>query len=150
MGFMEIRKGIDEVTPDLQDKRDNLLIQAIVTLDIIAELYKEFMQAVTPIGETNQLHDLTNVFSDDTLSRWIGSEAPHFDWIVPGHNVHGPIFSDRQRRWWFWYLNNVLGGEYANKTDGKTEPNDYPLIAFEMAEGDVNAQAEEFTDWIVS
>ena len=150
MGFMEIRKGNDEVTPDLHDKQDNLLVQAIVTLDIIAELYKEFMQAVTPIGETNQLHDLTDIFSDDTLSRWIISEAPHFDWIVPGHAVYGPIFSDKQRRWWFWYLNNVLGGEYTNNAMGKTGPNDYPQIAFDMAEGDVNAEAEEFLNWIVT
>ncbi len=119
-------------------------------MDDVGDIYLDAMQQVTPIGETGDLYYQTCVESEGALKRTIYSTSPHWDFVAGGHDVLGPIFSDLQRRWWFWYLYNVLGGWYERKTMGYYEGVDYPLVAFENGEGGVNNRLDEFLDWIVS
>lgn len=41
--------------------------------------------------------------------------VPLWIYITNGHVV---LDTERSRNWWFWYLNNVLGGSYTRKTNG--------------------------------
>lgn len=147
MGYITLTKN-DQVTPELQAKIEEILGKASDTMDDIGDIYKDYMQELTPIGETQDLYDATFVDSDGQLKRTIYSAMYYFDCVVGGHAVYGPIFSDLQRRWWFWYLYNVLGGVYENKTNGFQPPNDYPQEAFDNAQMDVDVRLDEFVDWI--
>lgn len=151
MGFIQLQKDQDP-TSDLQSTLDELHSQAFVLMDLVGQIYLEFIQPMTPVGETSELLNLTDVFVEDDLERWVGSMAEHFDYIVPGHTIAGVFNSERQTRWWFWYLNNVLGGEYDVKygTGNKTPEYDYPGMAFDMADPIVEMALEEFGDWIVN
>lgn len=135
---------IDALIGDIND-------QGSVMMDDIADIYKNAMQDVTPIGETSQLYSLTLVESFGDMDRYISSEADYFDPVVDGHMVYGPVFSDLQRRWWFWYLYAVLGGEYDVKvgSGNKMTGNDYPSEAFDNADADVEARVNEFLDYLV-
>lgn len=44
-----------------------------------------------------------------------GNGTPLWHYIVGGHRT---LTTERSRRWWFWYLQNVLGGSYTPKTGG--------------------------------
>lgn len=146
MGSVNIVKGVDEATPFIEEMLSSLLPKTSDLLDDLTEIQVEEMQVETPIGETHELHDLTIGISQGELTRYIFSASGHFEPVVEGHVVHGPIFSDLQRRWWFWYLWNVLGGEYVNKTNGFQPPNDYPSTSFSMAEDAINPRLEQFLD----
>jgi len=147
MGYVQLTKD-DQVSPALQEILDTIDNYAESTMDDIGDIELDAMQFIVPIGETGELgHDLI-VENEGGLSRSIYSLSDHWDAVVGGHNVFGPIFSDKQRKWWFWYLWNVLGGEYDNKTDGYLPGNDFPLIAMEMADSNVEARVNEFLDQI--
>lgn len=148
MGFIELRKD-DQVSPALQEELDQLMPQAESTMDDVGNIYLDATQQVTPIGETGDLFHETIVESDGPLSKIIYSTSSHWDYVVGGHDVFGPIFSDLQRRWWFWYLNEVLGGWYENKTMGYYEGVDYPLSAFENAEPEIENRLDDFLNQIV-
>jgi hypothetical protein len=150
LGTLTVTKH-ETITPELEGLISDLIPQASIMMDDIGGIYKNAMQDVTPIGETNQLHDLTLVESFGELDRYISSEASYFDAVTDGHMVYGPVFSDLQRRWWFWYLNNVLGGEYEVKvgSGNKMAGNDYPSEAMDMADNDVESRVNEFLDFLV-
>jgi hypothetical protein len=150
MGSLEANKS-ETITDELEGLLGELMPQGILMMDDIGEIYKNAMQDVTPIGETQQLYAQTLVESFGDMDRYISSEADHFDPVVGGHIVYGPIFSDLQRRWWFWYLNSVLGGEYTPKvgSGNKLPGNDYPSEAFVNADADVEARVNEFLDYLV-
>ena len=139
----------DELTGFMQSMMDRFMPETDSMLDDLGEIYVEEMQTANPIGETHELNDLTMVLSEDEFTRYIFSAAGHFVPVVEGHDVFGPIFSDKQRAWWFWYLNNVLGGVYDNKTDGYLEGNPYPAEAFEMADGEVQDRMQVYMNNIM-
>lgn len=147
MGTINIRKE-GEALKYVKDKAKQIKPQAKEMIDDVADIYFDALQDRTPIGETKKLYKLATIKIESFLARYIYSKATYFDWIVGGHKVYGPIFSEKQRRWWFWYLHNVLGGSYKRKTDGKTEPNDYPLDAFTKSDSNVNARVNKYLDWI--
>jgi len=141
----------EDITPDLISLIGDVKDEGSNMMDDIGDIYKNAMQDVTPIGDTQQLWSLTLVESFGDMDRYISSEADYFDPVVDGHIVYGPIFSDLQRRWWFWYLNAVLGGDYDVKVGAgnKMEGNDYPSEAFDNADADVTARVNEFLDYLV-
>ena len=149
MGTLDVSNDGATVSGELQDILDNLLGSANDFMDDIGAILQENMEIVTPIGDTNDLYDKTTVESEG-LQRSIYSKSDHFDPVVDGHMVYGPVFSDRQRRWWFWYLENFLGGDYDVKvgSGNKMEANDYPLEAVDLADGDIEMRASEFLDLI--
>ena len=112
-------------------------------LDDLGEIYKENMDIEAPFL-TGYLISQHIVEMLGTYDRYIYSDAPYFDDVVAGHAVYGPIFSEKQRRWWFWYLHNVLGGSYENKTDGHQPGNNYPTRAYYNAQPTVDARIQEY------
>lgn len=136
--------------PDLESIIENFMDKTVQHLDNIADIYKSYLASEAPIGETHELSDLSMWEALGQLERFIFSASGHFDPLVKGHKVFGPIFSDLQRRWWFWYLLNELGGVYMNKTDGQTEPNDYPQDAYDAAESDVDSELQDYLEDLVS
>lgn len=63
--------------------------------------------------------------------RYICSEEEYWKYVVGGHYS---LTTERQRAWWFWYLEEVLGGQYQRKTDGPTgyvPPDNYPERALD-------------------
>jgi hypothetical protein len=151
LGNLDLKKEEEDIISDLQSMKEFLPILAVLFMDDVGEILKESLQLFTPIGDTQQLHDLIVVESMGDLVRYIYSEADHFDPVVDGHMVYGPVFSDKQRRWWFWYLDAVLGGSYEPKvgSGNKLPANDYPSLAVEDADGSIELRAEEFLDQIV-
>ena len=151
MGTIGVSK--DEIVQDaLASLVDDLPNNAFTFIDDVAEILKSAMMDITPIGETSQLHDLTTILYLGDLVRYIYSEAPYFDDVVDGHYVFGPVFSDKQRRWWFWYLRTELGGVYTPKvgSGNRMEGNDYPLVAIDNADPDIEQRASDFLDLITS
>lgn len=148
MGFITLTINKDELTNYSSGKLGELNSKAGSFLDEIAEIYKDSMVDEAPevSGETKR-QTIWEYIAE--FIRSVYSTVPWWDALVGGHAVYGPIFSDKQRRWWFWYLNTVLGGSYVNKTNGYYPGNDYPSIAFDNAEGSVDQKLEEFLDWLV-
>ncbi len=146
MGSVQVTKSYDEVTPYIEEIISNILPQTSQTLDDISDIEVEYMQSENPIGETQQLNDLTMWEARGELVRYIFSAAGHFEPIVNGHVILGPFLTDLQRRWWFWYLNEVLGGDYDVKygTGNNTPPNDYPSRALEYSDADVDARLDQY------
>ena len=120
-------------------------------LDDVADIYKESMNIEAPMV-TGNLMDLHVVESLGTYDRYIYSEAPYFDYVVDGHFLFGPVYSDKQRRWWFWYLANVLGGDYTPKvgSGNRLEGNNYPTRAYYDAQASVEIRLQEFLENIGS
>lgn len=48
-------------------------------------------------------------------SKKVKNGTPLSQYIINGHRT---LTTEKSRRWWFWYLNNVLGGSYTRKTSG--------------------------------
>ncbi|KYC53875.1 MAG: hypothetical protein AMQ22_00075 [Candidatus Methanofastidiosum methylothiophilum] len=115
----------------------------------VLDIYKFSMQDIAPERQGNTKRNITVERLSDSLG-FVYSEVDWWDPLVGGHAVYGPIFSERQRRWWFWYLNTVLGGVYVNKTEGYKGGDDFPLEAFYNAEADVESRISEFGDLLVS
>lgn len=148
MGSVNISKSGDEVTPFIQDILDNILGKTSNFLDDVSDIEVDYMQSENPIGETQQLNDLTMWEPKGELVRYIFSAAGHFEPIVEGHVILGPMLTERQRKWWFWYLFNVLGGDYDVKygTGNKTPANDYPTRALVASDDEVDVRAEQYLD----
>jgi len=147
MGTIEFKIDKESLETEFQEKLNELPTKASNFMDEIAEIYLKEMQYLTPV-QTGNLVLFTIIEEFGELGRSIYSTASYFDWIVGGHNVYGPIFSDLQRRWWFWYLNTILGGSYTNKTSGYKGGDDYPLEAFYNSESDVDNKLDEFATWL--
>ena len=78
--------------------------------------------------DKNKLRDNHRVTGSGT-ERSIVNNTPYLKWILSGHRV---LTTPRSKRWWFWYLNTVLGGGYTRKTNGArgyVAPNNYPRRA---------------------
>ena len=114
-------------------------------LDDLGETYKEFMEFEAPAISFDLINNII-VEMLGTYDRYIYSTVSYFDDVVAGHDVYGPIFSDKQRAWWFWYLKNVLGGEYTNKTDGHKEGNNFPTRAYYDAQSTIDAQISRYLE----
>ena len=151
MGTLDVTNDGATVSGELQDILDNLLGSANEFMDDIGAILQENMELVTPIGDTNDLYDKTTV-EVEGLQRSVYSKSDHFDPVVDGHMVYGPVFSDRQRKWWFWYLENFLGGDYDVKvgSGNKMEGNEYPTRAYYDAQSSVDMRLQEFLDNIGS
>ena len=110
-------------------------------MEDLAEIYRLYMVDFSPWITSNMRQMMEK---DDTgdYSWYVYSDVPYFDDVVGGHKVYGPIFSDKQRRWWFWYLKNVLGGSYTSK--GGYSGNDFPAQAYDAASGEIDAKIQEF------
>jgi len=147
MGSISTTKD-DQVTPYLEEILGNILPQTSNLLDDISDIEVEYMQSENPIGETQQLNDLTMWEAFSALVRYIFSAAGHFEPIVNGHAILGPFLTEKQRKWWFWYLNEVLGGDYDVKygTGNSTPPNDYPSTSLVASDADVDSRCEQFLD----
>lgn len=145
MGSVSITKD-DPVTPFIDELLGNILPHTSNFLDDVSDIEVEYMQSENPIGETQELNDLTMWISQGELVRYIFSASGHFDPVVGGHEIMGPLLTEKQRKWWFWYLNNVLGGDYDVKygTGNKTPPNDYPAIALVNSDADVDARGDQY------
>lgn len=113
------------------------------------DIYKFSMQDVAPERQGNTKRNITVERLSDSFG-FVYSDVDWWDPLVGGHAVYGPIFSERQIRWWFWYLNTVLDGVYINKTEGYKGGDDFPLEAFYNAEADVESRISEFGDLLVS
>ncbi|MBZ2167008.1 hypothetical protein [Methanobacterium spitsbergense] len=135
--------GKDNVYNLYQKIIDGLPDDTILLLDDLAEIYKDNMDIEAP-NLTGFLISMHVIEQLGTYDRYIYSEASYFDDVVSGHAVYGPIFSDLQRRWWFWYLQNVLGGEYENRTDGRQPGNDYPTRAYHNAQSAIDYRLHEY------
>lgn len=80
--------------------------------------------------DTSKLARSHHVLSDDRETvirsdRVASNGVPLWIYIVGGHRV---LTTEKSRKWWFWYLKNVLGGNYTRKTSGKrgyVPPNRY-------------------------
>ncbi|MCE7699764.1 MAG: hypothetical protein K8E24_013445 [Methanobacterium paludis] len=138
---MTINKGslqncYDKIVTEMPDN-------TVLLLDDLGEICKEKMDIEAPSGTGNLISQHT-VEDFGTYARYICSEVEYFDPLVGGHNVFGPIFSDLQRRWWFWYLKNELGGEYENKTDGHYEGDNYPMRAYYDAQAEMDSRMQDY------
>ena len=118
-------------------------------VDELAELYRGYMVAEAPyiFGDMREGHVIE---STGEFTRYVYSDVPYFDAVVNGHVVNGPIYSDKQRRWWFWYLRTVLGGDYSNKTDGFQQGNNYPERAYNNAQSSIDNKMQEYLSKIGS
>ncbi|MCE7699503.1 MAG: hypothetical protein K8E24_012100 [Methanobacterium paludis] len=134
----------DRIVSELPDNTVDLL-------DDLGEIYKESMDNDAPYL-TGFLVSMHIVEQLGTYDRYIYSEADYFDSVVGGHTVWGPIFSDTQRKWWFWYLANVLGDSYEPKvgSGNKMEGNNYPMRAYYDAQGAKDARVQDFLSKIGS
>lgn len=134
----------DEVSPYVDAVIESLRSGASPFMDDIGDIYKEAEQQLAPIGETNQLYDAIGVDVLDEYTRSIYSVIYYNVWVIEGHAT---MVTEKQRRWWFWYLHTVLGGVYERKTEGEpgyAGPNDYVSEAYDMADGDVDTAIDDF------
>ncbi|BDZ68596.1 hypothetical protein [Methanobacterium ferruginis] len=145
MGSVNFTKN-DEVTPYVENVIGNLTGHTSRALDDISDIEVEYMQSENPIGETHELNDMAMWEATGDLKRYIFSGSGHFDPIVDGHVILGPLLTERQRKWWFWYLNAVLGGSYDVKygTGSSTPPNDYPARALDASDADVDIRLDQY------
>lgn len=147
MGSVQLTKE-DEVSPYVEGVIDYFQNNTSNLRDDIGDILVDEMQVVNPIGETQQLNDLTICLVLDEYTIYVFSAAAHFEPVVAGHVILGPMLTEKQRKWWFWYLHNVLGGEYTVKygTGNKTPENDYPAEALVNADDPVEARLQQFLD----
>lgn len=146
-GQLTINKN-DMLTPYLENVKTSLPVESSNFMDTMGDLLVDYLQTETPIGETHELHDLTMWLAQGELTRYIFSASGHFDPVVDGHEIMGVFNTPKQTRWWFWYLNNVLGGSYDAKygTGNKTPANDYPAVALINADSDIESGMDKFYD----
>lgn len=145
MGSANISKD-DQITPYIEGVRSDLPGKSTTFMDNMGDLLVEELQVESPIGETQELHDLAMWLPQGDLVRYIFSASGHFDPVVEGHEIMGVFLTEKQTRWWFWYLNNVLGGSYDVKygTGNKTPENDYPARALANADSDIEMELDQF------
>lgn len=141
----EIEFKIDDLRPNFESIKTDLMPEAIMLIDDIAEIERSWMIALAPFlwGDLREGHTIEEI---GILARYVYSDVPHFEPVVAGHTVLGPFSSEKQLHWWFWHLKNELGGKYEPKvgTGNKTAPNKYPSEALIASEGEVDARIEVF------
>ena len=150
--IFEIEKLLKDDFQDLKenfpDKSDELMSNAN---DGIGEIIRGAMISESPFlwGDLRWAHTVEDI---GPLEKYIFSDVPHFEPIVKGHVITGVNNSERQRRWWFWYVHNELGGEYSPKygTGNKTPENDYPSRALINADSDIDERLQRFLDEVWS
>lgn len=74
--------------------------------------------------------------------------APYGKWVIEGHDT---LTTDKQRRWWFWYLNSKLNGNYKRKTDGEpghAGENDFFERALPHIENNIEAELRILGKWM--
>lgn len=132
---------------DFPDRAEQLMGDAS---DGIGEIIRGAMVSEAPY-KWSDLREGHTVEDIGPLEKYIYSDVPHFEPIVKGHIIMGVNNSERQRRWWFWYLANELGGSYTVKhgTGNKTPENDYPARALINAEGDIEARLDQFLQELI-
>jgi len=115
-------------------------------LERMEKMYYDAILKEVPIDTWNLY------FSHETRWEEYGFEieptADYAKYVIGGHAT---MVSEAQRRWWFWYLNNILGGEYERKTEGppgQVPPNDYIGRAIESSEGEFLNIFEDFMAWL--
>lgn len=133
----------------IRELKGNLPIYWREFVGDVLDIYKFSMYDVAPERQGNTKRNITVERLSDSLG-FVYSDVDWWDPLVGGHAVYGPVFSERQIRWWFWYLNTVLGGVYVNKTEGYKGGDDFPLEAFYNGEADVENRISEFGDLLVS
>ncbi|MDY9922790.1 hypothetical protein [Methanobacterium sp.] len=150
MGSVFISKD-DQASPFIYDIISNIPSKTSNFIEDIGELHRQEMEDIAPVGETEELSNLTVVISTGEFSVYVFSASGHFDPVVDGHEIMGVFNSPKQTAWWFWYLNNVLGGDYEVKygTGNKTPPNDYPSEAMVIVDADVDARGEQYLNGIL-
>lgn len=88
------------------------------------ELGKEITAKIKQKGfaprDTGKLAESHHIVSNskETLiktDRTARNGTPLWCYVVDGYRV---LNTEKSRRWWFWYLKNVLGGSYTRKTSG--------------------------------
>lgn len=138
----------DQITPYLESVKGDLPGKSSAFMDNMGDLLVEELQVESPIGETQELHDLAMWLPQGDLIRYIFSASGHFDPVVDGHEIMGVFQTPKQTRWWFWYLKNELGGSYTVKygTGNKTPENDYPARALVNADGEIELMLDTFYD----
>ena len=68
-------------------------------------------------GKLAESHHMTSNSKETVIKtgRIARNGVPLWHYVVDGHRV---LTTEKSRRWWFWYLKNVLGGSYTRKTSG--------------------------------
>lgn len=137
MGSVDIEIK-DEVSPYIQDIIDDFIPQTSSMMDDIAEIYKGHLEAEAPIGETQELADLSMWEAIGQFERFIFSGSGHFDWVVLGTEPHDIYPVNAQALFW-------EGADHPVKHvfHPGTAPNDYPSVAFESADSDVDSRMDE-------
>ncbi len=134
----------DEASPAIQSKVDEFIPQAITMMDEIADTYKDNLEAEAPIGQTQELADLSMWEDAGQLERFIFSASEHFKWVVGGTSAHDIYPVNAKALYWPEAEHPVKHVYHPG-----TEPNDYPSDAFESADNDVEDIINEFAGWIV-
>lgn len=143
MSAVQYMVGVDPVRVIYEELVESLPKKTTVLVDDVAEVYRGAMVAGSPY-RTGDMRKLHTIVETGQYSRYIFSDVLYFDSVVGGHKVNGPIYSDRQRRWWFWYLNEVLGGVYENKTNGYLAGNNYPARAYASSASSIQEKEQQF------
>lgn len=115
-------------------------------LEELEALYYENIGLEVPVNEGDLWASTTTVW--EAWGFEISPTADHAKYVIKGHES---LATEAQRRWWFWYLNEVLGGDYERKTDGPpgyVPPNDYMQRAIDRSEGEFANIFESFMSWL--
>lgn len=143
MGVLEYHFDKDNVQGVYLNLVGEFPNDSVILVDDLAEIYRGYMADESPfvIGDMREGLVIENI---GMYGRYVFSDVPYFDAVVAGHWVYGPIFTEKQLKWWFWYLRVMLGGEYVNKTDGFKEGNDFPSRAYEKAQPRIDDRIQQF------
>jgi hypothetical protein len=68
-------------------------------------------------GKLAESHHVVSTAKETLIktNRTARNGTPLWYYVVDGHRV---LTTEKSRKWWFWYLKNVLGGSYTRKTSG--------------------------------
>jgi hypothetical protein len=155
MAELTFKIGKEGIFTLYQKMVENIPQKTVSLVDEIASIYERYMTMEAPISDSpgrGGLRDAHTIMDIGEYGRYIYSDVPYFDAVVTGHEVMGIDNSEQQRKWWFWYLKNVLGGDYTPivGTGNKTEGNDYPTRAFYNAKSDVDTAINNYLNNIGS
>lgn len=115
----------------------------------ILDLATRWVQVLAPHGKTGNL-------KRSILNRKQGSHgeiwqedgiANYGKWVIDGRTTVSP----KAKRWWFWYLNNQLGGNYTRKTEGgsfQAGPNDFFEKSIPLIEKDIHDKIPVLAKWL--
>jgi len=97
-----------------------------------------------PQGATGNLLTSIQPTSIEAYQWIIDSDLSYAEPVHEGREVMGPFFSELQRRWWFWTLDNVYGGSYEPivGTGNKTQGNKFMDRTLDYVEGNMETYIE--------